>query len=99
MGLSYGLVLNESKSEANVIRSSSLRVPISIPCVDICGQHIATSMIVRDLGVVTDTDLLMASQVANTCLNEYYHLSRMARIRESLTSSVCKYLVHDLVTS
>ena len=74
-------------------------MPISIPRVDICGQHIATSMTVRDLGVVTDTDLSMASQVANTCRSEYYHLSRMARIRESLTNSVCKYLVHALVTS
>ena len=94
-----GLVLNESKSEANVIRSSSLRVPISFPRVDICGQHIAKSMIVHDLGVVTDADLAMTSQVANECRREYYHLSTKARIRESLMNSVYKYLVHALVTS
>ena len=30
-----------------------------------CGKHVATSITVRDLGVVIDTDLSMASQVAN----------------------------------
>ena len=29
----------------------------------------------------------------------YYHLSRIAKIRHSLTTSVCKSLIHGLVTS
>ena len=39
------------------IYSSSLRRPIHIEHVDACGQYIATSIIVRDLGVTIDADL------------------------------------------
>ena len=43
--------------------------------------------------------LSMASQVSNICRSAYYHLSRIAKIRHSLTTSVCKSLIHGLVTS
>ena len=33
------------------------------------------------------------------CRSAYYHLSRIAKIRHSLTTSVCKSLIHGLVTS
>ena len=94
-----GLVLNESKTEAIVIHSSSLRRPIHIEHVDVCGQYVATSTIVRDLGVAIDADLSMVTQVANVCRSAYYHLSRIARARGAMTTSVCKCLVHALVTS
>ena len=91
-----GLVLNESKTEAIVIHSSSLHRPIHI---DVCGQYVATSTIIRDLGIAIDADLSMAMQVANACRSAYYHLSRIARARGAMTISVCKCLVHALVTS
>ena len=46
-----------------------------------------------------DDHLSMASQVSNICRSAYYHLSRIAKIRHSLTTSVCKSLIHGLVTS
>ena len=74
-----GLVLNENKSEAIVIRSPNMRTPITISRVNICGQLVDT--------------------VSNICRSAYYHLSRIAKIRHSLTTSVCKTLIHGLVTS
>ena len=56
-----GLVLNESKTEAIVIHSSSLRRPIEH--VDVCGQYVATSTIIRDLGIAIDADLSMTMHV------------------------------------
>ena len=41
----------------------------------------------------------MASQVSNICRSAYYQLSRIAKIRHSLTTSVCRSLIHGLVTS
>ena len=41
----------------------------------------------------------MASQVSNIYRSAYCHLSRIAKIRDSLTTSVCKSLIHGLVTS
>ena len=49
-----------------------------------------------------DDHLSMESQVSNICHSAYYHLSRNAKktkIRHSLTTSVCKSLIHGLVTS
>ena len=68
------------KSQAIVIRSSSLHVPIAITCVDICGKLVATPAVVKDAGFVIDANLFMASQVANACLSAYYHLARITRI-------------------
>ncbi|KAK2177828.1 hypothetical protein NP493_577g02031 [Ridgeia piscesae] len=41
----------------------------------------------------------MTSQVANVCRSAYYHLSRIAKIRDSINTTVCKSLIHGLVTS
>ena len=41
----------------------------------------------------------MASEFANARRSAYYHLARIARVRDSLTTSVCKCLVHAFVTS
>ena len=41
----------------------------------------------------------MTSQVANVCHSVYYHLSRIAKIRDSVSTTVCKSLIHGLVTS
>ena len=42
----------------------------------------------------------MTSQVANVCRRSaYYHLSRIAKIRDSISTTVCKSLIHGLVTS
>ena len=67
--------------------------------INICGQLVDTSAVIRDLGFVMDDHLSMASQVSNICRSAYYHLSRIAKIRHSLTTSVCKSLIHGLVTS
>ena len=74
-------------------------MPIVITCVDICGELVATSALLGDLGFVIDADLSMASYVANACRSAYYHLARIARIRDSITTSVCTCLVHACVTS
>ena len=41
----------------------------------------------------------MTSQVASVCRSAYYHLSRIAKIRDSVSTTVCKSLIHGLVTS
>ena len=76
--------------------ASGCHSPMSRP---VCGQLVDTSAVIRDLGFVMDDHLSMASQVSNICRSAYYHLSRIAKIRHSLTTSVCKSLIHGLVTS
>ena len=94
-----GLVMNDNKSQAIVIHSSSLRTPTSLTRVNICGQLVETSPVIRDLGFNVDANLTMTSQMANVCRSAYYHLSRIAKIRDSTSTTVCKSLIHRLVTS
>ena len=62
-----GLVLNENKTEAIIIRSPNVRTPITTSRVNICGQLVDISAVIRDLGCVMDAHLSMASQVSNIC--------------------------------
>ena len=98
-----GLVLNENKSEAIIIRSPNMHTPTTISRVNICGQFVDTAAEISDsLWTIIYRNIdSMESQVSNICRSEYYHLSRIAKIRHSLTttSSVCKSLIHGLVTS
>ena len=91
--------MNDNKSQAIVIHSSSLHTPTSLTRVNICGQLVETSPVIRDLGFNVDANLTMTSQVANVCRSAYYHLSRIAKIRDSISTTVCKSLIHGLVTS
>ena len=86
--------MNDNKSQAIVIRSSWLHTPTSLTRVNICDQVVDT-----DLGFTIDTNLTMTAQVANVCRSAYYHLSRIAKIRDSVSTTVCMSLIHGLVTS
>ena len=94
-----GLILNGTKSQAIVIRSPSLCEPITITCIDICGQLVAISAVVRDLGFAIDADLSLVTQVTNACRSAYYNLCRISSIRDTLTIGTTKCLVHAIVTS
>ena len=51
-------------------------------------------------GFVIDANLSKSSQVANVCRSAYYYLALwIARMRNSITTSVCKCQVHAFVTS
>ena len=52
-----GLFMNENKSEAIVICSPSLRTPITFSRINICGQFVDTTAVIRDLGFAIDTHL------------------------------------------
>ena len=62
-----GLVMNDNKSQAIVIRSSSLRTLTSLTRVKICGQLVDTSPVIQDLGFTIDSNLTMTSQLASVC--------------------------------
>ena len=69
---------------------------------NICGQLVDTFPVIysiRDLRFTIDSNLTMTSQVASVCRSAYYHLSRIAKIRDSVSTTVCKSLIHGLVTS
>ena len=93
------LLLNESKTEAIVFRSTTLRVSSDERTVDVCGAAVPLLPAIRDIGVVLDNGLDMSAQVSNACRGAYFHLFHIAKIRKCLDTAACKTLVHSLVTS
>ena len=90
------LLWNEDKTETILFRSSC---PVA-STVNICGSVTQIQPTVRDIGVVLDTRLDISSQVSSVCRSSYYHnMFPIAKIRASLTTVVCKMLVHALVIS
>ena len=93
------LLLNETKTEAIVFRSTIVRSLSTMSTIDMCVSTISLTPTVRDIGVILDIGLDMSAQVSNACRAAYFNLFRIAKIRTSLTITACKTLVHSLVTS
>ena len=93
------LLLNESKTEAIVFRSSTARITPDETTVNVCGASVPLLTTIRDIGVILDNGLDMSAQVSNACRGAYFHLFRIAKIRKCLDTAACKTLVHSLVTS
>ena len=70
------LLLKVDKTEVILFRSSC---PV-ISTINIGGSVAQLKPTVRDIGVVLDTRLDMASQVSSLCRSAYYHLFRIAKI-------------------
>ena len=94
------LLLNETKTEAIIFCSTTVRSPSAMSTIDECGSAVSLTPMVRDIGVIFDSGLDMSAQVSNACRAAYFNLFCIAKIRTSLTMlTACKTLVHSLVTS
>ena len=56
------------------------------------------SSIVRNLGVMTDPELSMASHINRLCQSLHYHLRNIGKIRCYLSRSSTEQLIHSLVS-
>ena len=81
------LLLNEDKTEAILFRSSC---PVA-SAINICGSVAQLKPTVRDIGVVLDTRLDMASQMSSVCHSAYYHLFRIAKIRARIIMCIKRH--------
>jgi hypothetical protein len=70
----------------------------SIPLV-VGGGLIFPFPVVRNLGVLLDSHLLMEAKINSSCKKAYYHLRRIARIKRFLSQSAVVRLVRAFVLS
>jgi len=66
---------------------------------DIAGVLITPSTEVRDLGVMVDSDLSLASHITKTTSACYYHLRQLRTIRRSLSTDVAHSMARALIHS
>ena len=55
------LLLNETKTEAIMFRSTTVRSPSAMSTIDVCGSVVSLTPTVRDIGVILDSGLDMSS--------------------------------------
>ena len=94
------LKLNADKTEVVMLGFKAQLAKINLTSVNIAGVDIAIkSDPVKNLGVMFDCGLTMATQVANIARSSNFQLVNIGRARKMLTTESTKLAVHTLVTS
>ena len=90
------LKLNEAKTQVLLISRKDFPGNISIK---IGEEDIVPVTRVKNLGAFFDSHLLMDAQVNMTTRSMYFHLRRIAKVRQHLTNSACAKAINATVIS
>ena len=94
------LKLNADKTEVIMLGFKAQLAKISLRSVQIAEVNVAiNSDPVKNLGVMFDSGLTMAAQVANITRSANFQLINIGRARKMLTTDSTKLAIHTLVTS
>ena len=94
------LKLNDDKTEAILVCSSSKAFPISKPTsMTVCNSEIVFSSSVRDLGFAVTENMSVEQHINNICRSAYWELRRISSVRHLLSVDAAKTLVSSLVLS
>ena len=93
------LKLNEEKTEFMIIGKKRHTNKMVIDSLILDGEKIESSKSVRNLGVITDSELNMKDHISHVSKNCYYQPNRIHKIRSFLSATATKRLVHALVIS
>lgn len=93
------LKINDDKTEIIIFGTRSSLVKIGNVTVNVNGHSIPACERVKNLGVVLDRELSMASQISSLCKNTFLSLKRIRNVRKYLTTDVTKTLVSSLTLS
>ena len=92
------LKLNQEKTEVLVF-SSSYRPTPSLDNLMTVDEIVACSPMARNIGVIFDNSLSMASHSNAVCKSAFFHLHKISKIRKFLTPETTKAIIHAFVTS
>ena len=90
------LQLNESKTEE--FEEKKLKTLSNVSLI-LDGTTIFPSPVIRNPGVMLESDMSMTSHVASISSSTNYHLRNIARIRRFIDKDTCKQAVRALITS
>ena len=92
------LKLNGNKTELLVINARN-RLGPAIEHIEVSNSRIIPSISARNIGVTLDQHMSMEKHITNICKNCFFHLRKIARIKEYLSMSDIQTLVHAFITS
>ena len=94
------LKLNADKTEVLVIGFRTQLAKLDLSFMKLADADVAVqSNPIRNLGVMFDTGMTMATQVSNIVKSANFHLVNIGRSRRLLTDDATKLAIHTLVTS
>jgi hypothetical protein len=93
------LVINDNKSEMIAFGTVAQLKKVPPLRLKIGEEYIKQSEIVRNLGVLFDSNLKFNKHAEKTCRTCYWHLKTIGRIRTCLDKQTCKTVVNSLVIS
>ena len=93
------LLLNSGKTEILVVSPKSIRNKMPDISLHLDGVSVASSAVIKNLGVIFDPELSFETHIKNTSRIAFFHLRNIAKIRKMLSVHDAKKLVHAFVTS
>jgi len=90
---------NEKTTEVMLFTSKHNSQLIDKVSVQVGNARITSTICVRNLGVMFDSNMTMTQQVTSICRSVYAQLRSIGRIRRYLSKDATKSLVHGLVMS
>ena len=93
------LKLNDDKTEVILITPRSNNNKISLPTIQVGNSDVTPSESARNIGVMFDANMSMATQITTMCRSAWYQLRNIREVRHSLTTESTIRLVCALVFS
>ena len=98
MAINY-LKLNDDKTDFIILGSSCNLAKVKTSSIQI-GEHIISkSDCVRNIGALFDASMRMVEQVNQLSRTAWFHLHRISKIRQYLTTEQTQCIIHAYVTS
>ena len=91
--------MNTAKTELVIFSARAQLAKTNISSIDVAGDVVDRSMVVKYLGVHLDEQLKLDKHITEKCKKATYNLYNIRKIWNSLTISACKTLVQGLVLS
>jgi hypothetical protein len=82
-----------------VVINARNRLCPAVEYIEVSNSRIQPSTLARNIGVTFDQHMSMDKHVTNICKNCFFHLRKIAKIEEYLSTSDIQTLVHAFITS
>ena len=93
------LKLNAEKTEIIILGSKFTLSKVRLTSLNLEGCTIQLSQVVRNLGVLLDSELTFKQHCLQLSSSSFYHLRQIWQIRHFLTQAACETLVHAFITA
>ncbi len=97
--MNHFLLLNSEKNEVLIIGPKNHTSNNQEHCLTLDGCSLDSSSSVRNLGVLSDSNLSFDSHISSIWKTAFFHLKNISKLRPMLSMSNAEMLIHAFMTS